>query len=85
MIAKRQDSPSDDHGPDNSREPLLISVSELATILKCSTRTVWRMESAGLLPSPVRFGGKVRWRYQDIIQWIEKNCPPNNPSTNKPR
>lgn len=85
MIAKRQDLPSDDQDPDNSREPLLISVSELATILKCSTRTIWRMDSAGLLPRPVRFGGKVRWRYRDIIQWIEHNCPPNNPSANKPR
>lgn len=79
MIAKHQDIPSDDNGSENYRAPLLINVSELAIMLKCSTRTIWRMESAGLLPHPIRFGGQVRWRYQDIVQWIEQSCPPNKP------
>lgn len=77
MITKRQDMSRDDDGPENSRAPLLISVSELATILKCSTRTIWRLDSAGSLPPPVRFGGQVRWRYQEIIDWINQGCPPS--------
>lgn len=84
MITKRQDTP-DDNRSTNFGVPLLISASELAAILKCSTRTIWRMDSAGRLPPPIRFGGQVRWRYQDIVHWIDQNCPPNTASTNNPR
>jgi excisionase family DNA binding protein len=55
--------------------PLLISVQDLATILKISTRSVWRLLSAGKLPSPVRIGGAVRWRYDEVKHWIDAGCP----------
>ena len=57
-------------------ELLLISVDDLATILKVSTRTVWRLLSAGKLVRPVRFGGAVRWRYREVLKWIEDGCLP---------
>ena len=41
-------------------EPLLIGAVELARLLGVSTRTLWRLRSAGELPEPVRFGGTVR-------------------------
>jgi excisionase family DNA binding protein len=70
--------------PEPSREAflherLLISVDELATILNISPRTVWRLLSAGKLVRPLRIGGAVRWRYREIIDWIEAGCPiPND-------
>lgn len=74
MNVSRHDMPHDD-GENSHPSPLLISVDEVATILKCSIRTVWRMDSAGHLPSPVRISGLVRWRYQELIAWIEQGCP----------
>lgn len=49
----------------------MIDAGEVATILKVSTRTVWRLVSADELPQPIRFGGNVRWQLADIEAWIE--------------
>ena len=56
-------------------EPLLITAADLARLLQVSTRTLWRMRSAGDLPEPVRFGGTVRWRLGEIRKWIGEGCP----------
>jgi predicted DNA-binding transcriptional regulator AlpA len=56
-------------------EPLLISAAEVARLLQVSTRTVWRQLSADQIPQPVRFGGTVRWRIEEIRKWIAEGCP----------
>jgi excisionase family DNA binding protein len=56
-------------------EPLLITALELAHLLQVSTRTLWRLRSAGELPQPVRFGGTVRWRLDEVRKWIAEGCP----------
>lgn len=57
-------------------QPELINVSELADLLSLSVRTVWRLNSAGRLPKPVRLGRSVKWRKNEIIDWLASNCPP---------
>ena len=59
---------------DESETPLLITASKLAALLEISTRTLWRLRSAGRLPEPVRLGGAVRWRREDIQEWIAGGC-----------
>lgn len=49
----------------------MIDVREVATILKISTRSVWRLVSRGELPQPIRLGRNVHWRCSDIDHWIE--------------
>lgn len=51
--------------------PRMIDVTEVATILKVSKRTVWRLVSSGELPQPIRFGRNVRWKLEDVEAWIE--------------
>ena len=58
-----------------SQEPLLVSAAEFARLLQVSTRTLWRQLSAGQIPKPVRFGGTVRWRLEEIRKWIAEGCP----------
>ena len=58
-----------------SQEPLLVSAAEVARLLQVSTRTLWRQLSAGQIPQPVRFGGTVRWRIEEIRKWIAEGCP----------
>ena len=53
----------------------LISAHELSTILGISKRTVWRLLSGKQLPAPVRIGGSVRWRRDQICNWINEGCP----------
>jgi excisionase family DNA binding protein len=66
-------------------EPLLATAQEVAKLLKVSMRTLWRLRSAGKLPSPVRIGATVRWRLDDIKTWIAAGCPPLPARENDPR
>ena len=55
--------------------PGLLSAESLASLLQVSVRTVWRLRSSGRLPRPVRIGGSIRWRAEDVRQWIAQGCP----------
>ncbi len=61
--------------PSPPAEPLLIAAADVARLLDVSTRTLWRQLSAGQIPKPVRFGGTVRWRLEEVRQWISEGCP----------
>lgn len=54
---------------------LLATPKQVAELLQVSTRTLWRMRSAGSLPTPVRLGAAVRWRRDEIEAWIQQGCP----------
>ena len=60
---------------DESLNPLLITAADLARLLQISTRTVWRLVSAGQVPEPVRFAKTVRWHLEKIKKWIAEGCP----------
>jgi predicted DNA-binding transcriptional regulator AlpA len=55
--------------------PAFMTVGQLAKLIQKSVRSVWRMRSAGLVPRPVKLGGGVRWRVEDIERWIAEGCP----------
>jgi len=59
-------------GPDVP--PVMLTVEQVARMLNCSTRTVYRLNSAGRMPRPVRLGALVRWRRAAIEQWIAEGC-----------
>lgn len=45
----------------------LMTVREVAAVLKLHTRSVWRMAATGAIPAPIRLGEKtVRWRRVDL-------------------
>jgi excisionase family DNA binding protein len=56
-------------------ESALITPRELAHLLSVSVRTLWRLRSAGRLPTEIRLGGSVRWRRADACAWIAAGCP----------
>lgn len=58
-----------------AKNQLFVTPRQLAIMLQVSTRTLWRWRSAGRLPAPVRLGGAVRWRLDDVTRWIEDGCP----------
>jgi excisionase family DNA binding protein len=57
-----------------ARSPFL-EVGELAEMLGCSCRTVYRRADAGLIPPGVKLGGHRRWNRAQIHQWISAGCP----------
>jgi excisionase family DNA binding protein len=59
---------------DLSETPVLITAAQLAKMLNLSVRTIWRMRSGREIPEPVRPGGAVRWRLDDVRKWIADGC-----------
>ncbi len=54
----------------SEQKALLLSVKQVADLLAMSSRTVWRLVSAGELPQPVRIGRAARWRQEDIEEFV---------------
>ncbi len=59
----------------DAAEPLLVGVETVAKLISVSTRSVWRLVSAGKLFRPVRVGNAARWSYARLKQWTEMDCP----------
>lgn len=53
----------------------MITVGQVAVMLACSAKTVYRLTDRGAIPKPIRLGGMIRWRRTDIEQWIADRCP----------
>jgi len=53
----------------------LLTVMGVAAALKISPRQVWKLLSAGKLPSPVRISRSVRWSAELISEWVRQGCP----------
>lgn len=55
--------------------PVLLTADETAQLVAVSTRTLWRLLSAGKFPRPVRVGGSTRWRRAEVEKWVCEGCP----------
>lgn len=53
----------------------LMTAGTVGERLALSKRQIFRLNSSGRIPTPVRIGGSVRWRHSDIEQWIDIDCP----------
>ena len=62
-----------DTGPGEAS--VMLTVDDLAAMLRCSSRSVYRLTDAGRLPRPVKLGGLVRWRREAVENWITRGCP----------
>ncbi|MFC1765587.1 helix-turn-helix transcriptional regulator [Planctomycetota bacterium] len=56
-------------------QALAISARQLAEMMGVSVRQIWRLNSSGKLPKPIRLGGSVRWNREEILNWFEAQCP----------
>ena len=66
-------------------EAALITASELAATLHVGRSTVHELGRSGRLPPGISLGRCRRWRRQEILDWIERGCPPANRWTWRPR
>lgn len=44
----------------------LWTVREVAEHLGCGVSTVWRLTKQGEIPAPMKIGGMVRWRREEM-------------------
>ncbi len=62
-----------------SDNPVLLTISDVAAVLRVSSRQLRRLLSAGkFYPADVCFGGLRgrKWRSDRLAEWIKCNCPP---------
>lgn len=59
----------------------LLTVKQVAAMLTCGERTVYRMADTGKMPRPVKIGGLVRWPRRGVMAWIEAGCLPVRTTT----
>ncbi len=61
---------------DTSETPLLLDPSRVARRLSISRAQLWIMRSDGRFPlKPVYFGRAIRFRADEVEQWVKANCP----------
>ena len=56
-------------------QPAMLTVNDVATLLACSSRTIYRLADNSRIPPPVRLGAMVRWPCEAIDTWIAAGCP----------
>ena len=53
----------------------LLSAKTLGEMLGLSKRQIFRLNSSGKLPKPLRIGGAVRWPESMIARWLAAGAP----------
>ena len=53
----------------------MLTVHDVAGMLHCSARSVYRLADSGHMPRPVKLGALVRWPRERIENWIAQGCP----------
>ena len=53
----------------------MLNVWDVAKLLRCSSRTVYRLADSGRMQPPVKLGALVRWPREQIENWIAEGCP----------
>ena len=60
-----------------SESPALLTVRQVAAMLGCSARHVYRLADRAAMPRPTKLGDVlVRWNRSVIEQWIADGCKP---------
>lgn len=57
-------------------DAILLSVTEMCTLLKISRATLVRMDNAGKLPGRIKLGGSVRFHRQTVETWLQSLMEP---------
>ena len=55
--------------------PLVVDARRLGKLLSCGLRTVRTWDAGGKLPAPIRIGGRVVWRVEEIRAWLDAGAP----------
>ena len=60
-----------------TESPALLTVKQVAAMLGCSARHVYRLADRGAMPRPTKLGDVlVRWNRTEIEQWVSDGCRP---------
>ncbi len=57
---------------DTTLTPMLLTDAQVGHLLGVCRRTVWTLSATGDLPRPIRIGRAARWRYDQIVAYVER-------------
>jgi excisionase family DNA binding protein len=57
--------------------PLLLTVEEMAALLRTSRQVIYNMISEFKLPGVTRVGRRVLFRRGAVLQWLRENSVPS--------
>jgi predicted DNA-binding transcriptional regulator AlpA len=55
--------------------PLLVDITGLSELLQRSVASLYRDDAAGRLPAGLKLGASKRWRYSEILAWVDAGMP----------
>ena len=53
----------------------LLTAEALGQLLSLSKRQIFRLNSCGKIPAPLRIGGSIRWSTEEISAWLAASAP----------
>ena len=53
----------------------LLDAKTFGQRLSLSKRQIFRLNSCGKIPAPIRIGGSVRWSEDEIVDWLAVGAP----------
>jgi predicted DNA-binding transcriptional regulator AlpA len=56
-------------------DSLVLDTTQMCHLLRCSLATLHRRRSAGQLPRPIKWGGKLCWRADEVKAWVTAGMP----------
>ncbi|MHC4462173.1 MAG: helix-turn-helix transcriptional regulator [Planctomycetota bacterium] len=59
----------------NNTTTKLLTAKTLGQMLSLSKRQIFRLNSCGKIPAPIRIGGSIRWAESTITKWIAAGAP----------
>jgi predicted DNA-binding transcriptional regulator AlpA len=64
--------------PTAPAEPLpeLLTAEQAWNLCALSKSAWYKARSSGKIPAPVRIGGALRWRRDEMRDWLREGCPP---------
>ena len=65
-----QTTPSQEH----TTTTALLNIGDVASLLNCSARHVYRLVDTRRIPQPIKLGAILRWVKADFEQWIANGC-----------
>lgn len=68
---------SQESSPQPTNLPTLLTVPELASVLRLTDKAIYRRAQRGEIPGVVRLGGRtLRFRREEILRWIDEGSAP---------
>ena len=60
--------------------PMLMTVDDVAQLLRTTDRAIYAMTERGQLPGIVRIGRRVLFRTTDLLDWVNQKSAPSHRS-----